>query len=178
MAEATPPVQGYSAKIQYFFDINTTARPKLNEDGSVDFHQLGNIKVVKEGDKLATLKPAYKVKAGVAVLGYPLLPKKVKKRSLRFGKNIRLSKDKCHIYSEVAGHVTLVDDMVMVSNVYRVPANVDSSTGDIEYNGTVEVAGKRCSGRCDFDFRRKYCPKAWDAGHGSRCTGSRRQRYG
>lgn len=141
LAEATPPVQGYSAKIQYFFDINTTARPKLNEDGSVDFHQLGNIKVVKEGDKLATLKPAYKGKAGVSVLGYPLLPKKVKKRSLRFGKNIRLSKDKCHIYSEVAGHVTLVDDMVMVSNVYRVPANVDSSTGDIEYNGTVEVAG-------------------------------------
>ncbi len=49
------PVQGYSAKIRYYFDINTTARPKLNEDGSVDFHQLGNIKSVKEGDKLATL---------------------------------------------------------------------------------------------------------------------------
>lgn len=141
IAEATPPVQGHSAKIQYFFDINTTARPKLNEDGSVDFHQLGNIKTVKEGDKLATLTPAYRGKAGISVLGKPLQPKKVKSRHLRFGRNIRLSEDKCNIYSEVSGHVTLVEDMVMVSNVYRVPANVDSSTGDIEYKGTVEVTG-------------------------------------
>lgn len=141
MAEATPPVQGYSAKIQYFFDINTTARPKLNEDGSVDFHQLGNIKAVKEGDKLATLTPAYRGKAGVNVLGKPLPPKKVKLNHLRYGRNIRISEDKCHIYSEVSGHVTLVEDMVTVSNVYHVPANVDSSTGDIDYNGTVEVTG-------------------------------------
>lgn len=141
MAEATPPVQGNSAKIQYFFDVNTTARPKLNEDGSVDFHQLGNIKTVKEGDKLATLIPASRGKAGISVLGNPLPPKKVKVRHLRFGRNIRLSEDRCHLYSEVSGHVTLVEDMVMVSNVYHVPANVDSSTGDIDYKGTVEVAG-------------------------------------
>lgn len=146
IAEGTMPVQGYSAKIQYFFDVNTTARPKLNEDGSVDFHQLGNIKSVKKGDKLATLTPAYRGKKGISVLGHPLLPKKVRDRRLRFGRNITLSEDGCNIYSDVEGHVTLVDDMVMVSNVYRVPANVDSSTGDIEYNGTVEVAGNVSTG--------------------------------
>ena len=31
------PIQGYSAKIKYYFDINTTARPKLNEDGALIF---------------------------------------------------------------------------------------------------------------------------------------------
>ena len=46
IAEATQPVQGYDAEITYFFDVNATAKPKLNEDGSVDFHQLGNIKTV------------------------------------------------------------------------------------------------------------------------------------
>ena len=146
IAEATMPVQGYSAKIKYYFDINTTARPKLNEDGSVDFHQLGNIKSVKEGDKLATLTPAYRGKAGVSVLGKPMMPKKVRNRALRFGRNIRISEDKCTIYSKVSGHVTLVDDMVMVSDVYRVPANVDSSTGDIDYKGTVEVTGNVTTG--------------------------------
>jgi hypothetical protein len=60
---------------------------------------------------------------------------------LRHGRNITLSEDHCHLYSDVAGHVTLVDDMVMVSDIYRVPANVDSSTGDIDYQGTVEVTG-------------------------------------
>ena len=107
---------------------------------------MGNIKSVKEGDKLATLTPAYRGKAGVSVLGKPMMPKKVRNRVLRFGRNIRISEDKCTIYSKVSGHVTLVDDMVMVSDVYRVPANVDSSTGDIDYKGTVEVTGNVTTG--------------------------------
>lgn len=141
VAVATPPVQGHDAEIEYHFDLNTTARPKLKEDGSVDFHQLGNIKPVEVGDKLATLTPADRGKPGTNVAGASLPPNKVAVKVLRFGRNITLSEDKCELYSQVAGHVTLVDDMVMVSNVYEVPANVDASTGDIEYNGTVNVTG-------------------------------------
>ena len=141
IAEATLPVQGHDAKVHYFFDVNVTAKPKLNEDGSVDFHQLGNIKGVKEGDKLATLTTVDRGRAGISVLGKTMPAQKVKNRFLRFGRNIRISEDKCTLYSKVSGHVTLVDDMVMVSDIYKVPANVDSSTGDIVYKGTVEVAG-------------------------------------
>ncbi|MBR6228226.1 MAG: DUF342 domain-containing protein [Eubacterium sp.] len=141
LAVATKPRHGYDAKVTYHFDINQTAKPKMNEDGSVDFHQLGNIKPVDAGQKLATLKPADFGTPGVTVTGKTLRPKKVKNRHLRFGRNIRISEDKCKIYSEVAGHVSLVEDMVMVSDIYVVPANVDASTGDIEYKGTVQVTG-------------------------------------
>ncbi len=141
IAVATPPVQGHDARIEYHFDINTTAKPKLNEDGSVDFHHLGNIKPVEVGEKLATLIPADFGKAGINVVGAPLPPNKVSVKILKHGRNITMSEDKCALYSQVAGHVTLVDDLVMVSDVYDVPANVDASTGDIEYNGTVNVAG-------------------------------------
>lgn len=141
MATATPPVQGHDAKIQYHFDINTTAKPKLNEDGSVDFHQLGNIKPVSAGEKLATLTPADFGKPGISVTGEQISQNKVTNRVLRHGRNITMSEDGCELYSQVAGHVSLVDDLVMVSDVYDVPANVDASTGDIEYNGTVNVAG-------------------------------------
>ena len=141
LAVATKPRHGYDAKVTYHFDINQTAKPKMNEDGSVDFHQLGNIKPVDAGQKLATLKPADFGTPGVTVTGKTLRPKKVKNRHLRFGRNIRISEDKCKIYSEVSGHVSLVEDMVMVSDIYVVPANVDASTGDIEYKGTVQVTG-------------------------------------
>ncbi|MBO6108822.1 MAG: DUF342 domain-containing protein, partial [Eubacterium sp.] len=141
LAVATKPVHGHDAKVTYHFDINATARPKMNEDGSVDFHQLGNIKPVEAGQKLATLTPVNWGKPGATVTGKPIKPKKVKNRHLRFGRNIRLSEDKLRIYSEVSGHVTLVEDMVMVSDIYQVPANVDASTGDIEYKGTVQVTG-------------------------------------
>ncbi len=141
LAIATKPRHGHDAKVTYHFDINMTAKPKMNEDGSVDFHQLGNIKPVEAGQKLATLKPADFGDAGVTVTGKPIRPKKVKNRHLRFGRNIRISEDKCKIYSMVAGHVSLVEDMVMVSDIYQVPANVDASTGDIEYKGTVQITG-------------------------------------
>lgn len=146
VAEATLPVQGSNAIIEYHFDTNVTSRPKLNEDGSVDFHQLGRIKPVSKGDKLATLTPADTGKPGKNVLGNEMLPGKVKHLHLRFGRNIKLSENKCEIYSEVSGHVTLVDDMVMVSNVYQVPQNVDASTGDIVYSGSVEVKGNILTG--------------------------------
>ncbi len=141
IAVATQPVQGHDAHIEYHFDINTTAKPKLNEDGSVDFHQLGNIKPVSVGDKLATLTPADRGKPGVSVTGVSLPANKVTNLVLRHGRNITMSEDRCELYSQVAGHVTLVDDLVMVSDVYDVPANVDASTGDIDYNGTVNVTG-------------------------------------
>lgn len=141
LAIATKPRQGKDAKVTYHFDINTTARPKMNEDGSVDFHQLGNIKPVEAGQKLATLRPVDWGVPGVTVTGKPIKPKRVKNRHLRFGRNIRITEDKCKIFSEVAGHVSLVEDMVMVSDVYQVPANVDASTGDIKYKGTVQVTG-------------------------------------
>ncbi len=141
VAVATPPVQGHDAHIEYHFDINTTAKPKLNEDGSVDFHQLGNIKPVAVGDKLATLTPADRGKPGLSVTGVTLPANSVTNLTLRHGRNITMSEDRCELYSQVAGHVTLVDDLVMVSDVYEVPANVDASTGDIDYNGTVNVVG-------------------------------------
>ena len=141
LAVATKPRHGHDAKVTYHFDVNVTSRPKMNEDGSVDFHHLGNIKPVEAGQKLATLTKVDWGTPGVSVTGKPIRPKKVKNRHLRFGRNIRISEDKCKIYSEVSGHVSLVEDMVMVSDIYQVPANVDASTGDIEYKGTVQVTG-------------------------------------
>ena len=84
IAEATKPIQGSDAQIEYFFDVNATAKPKLNEDGSVDFHHLGNIKLVEKGDKLAALKPAVRGVPGINVLGKPIPANKVKIKHLRF----------------------------------------------------------------------------------------------
>ena len=55
-----------------------------------------------------------------------------------------MSEDKREIYSQVDGHVTLVDNKVFVSNVMTVE-NVDLSTGDIEYEGNLQVNGNVCS---------------------------------
>lgn len=146
IAEATPQVEGSDAVITYFFNTDLTQKPKVNEDGSVDFHHLDVISSVSAGDLLAELTPAVQGKPGIDVCGGLLRPVKVKQRILRVGKNIKLSEDGLKAYSEVNGHATVEGEQVFVSNMYEVPANVDPSTGDIEYEGNVLVHGNVLAG--------------------------------
>lgn len=146
IAKATMPVQGKNASVEYHFNAEKTNKPAMLEDGSVDFHSLDMIERVEEGQLLATLTPEVQGTPGMTVSGEPIPPARVKKKILKHGKHIRMDEEGLHLYSEVSGNVTLVDDTVFVSNVYEVPADVGTSTGDITYDGSVEVKGNVLSG--------------------------------
>lgn len=146
VAKATPPIQGHDAKITYHFNTDLTLKPKRNEDGSVDFHQLDTISHCNRGDLLATLTPIDYGKPGIDICGNMIKPLKVNNRVLRHGNKIRLSEDGLKIYSEVNGHVSLMDGRVFVSDTYEVPASVDASTGDIDYDGNVVIKGNVITG--------------------------------
>ncbi len=141
LAKATPPIEGKDAKITYHFNTDLTAKPKLLEDGSVDFHTLDTICPVRAGDLLAELEPAVQGRPGIDVCGKPIRPAKVNNAILRHANRIHLSEDGLKMYSEANGHVSLVDDKVFVSDTYEVPADVDSSTGDVTCEGNVMVKG-------------------------------------
>lgn len=141
IAKGKAVVPGKDAKITYYFETSPTAKPLLLEDGSVDFHSLSLFTSVKNGDLLAELTPDVPGEEGIDVYGNKVFPSKVKKKVLKFGRNIRLTDDKTQIYSEVDGDVKLQGDTVFVSNTYVVPADVDTSTGDIQYNGNIVVTG-------------------------------------
>ncbi len=151
-AKATPPTQGHDAEITYHFNTDLTLKPKRNEDGSVDFHQLDMISHCAKDQLLATLTPIDQGKPGIDVCGVVIRPNKVNNRVLRHGSKIYLSEDGLRMYSAVDGHVSLVDNRVFVSDTYEVPADVDASTGDIEYEGNVVVRGNVITG---FSVRAK-----------------------
>lgn len=141
IAKGKAVVPGKNARIVYQFNTTPTAKPKLLEDGSVDFHELNLFTSVKEGDLLAELIPETEGEPGQDIFGNAVPPAKVNKAVLKFGRNIQLSEDKTKLYSEVNGDVKLEGDTVFVSNTYTVPADVDTSTGDIHYTGNVFVTG-------------------------------------
>ncbi len=72
--------------------------------------------------------------------------KEVANKHLKHGKHIHLSEDSLSMYSDVSGNVTCVDETVFVSDCYEVPADVGPSTGDIEYEGSVNVKGNVLTG--------------------------------
>ncbi|MDK2808340.1 MAG: uncharacterized protein PWP24_1075 [Clostridiales bacterium] len=146
LAEAIYPVQGKSAVITYHFKTKGLGKPKILEDGTVDFHQLEMINKVNAGDVLATLVPVDYGKPGLDIFGNIIRPAKVVAKILRHGGNIHLSEDKLTMYSDVCGHVSLVDDRVFVSDTYEVASDVSVSSGDIDYDGNVVVKGNVVTG--------------------------------
>ncbi len=141
MVKGLAPVRATDTQIEYFFDTKPLAKPKLHEDGSVDFHAMQLFATVHKGDVLAKMTPHTLGQPGMSIYGKKIPQNKPKVKPFKFGKNITQSEDKTTLTSDVDGNVTLVQGTVFVSNAYVVPANVDASTGDIEYDGNVQVKG-------------------------------------
>ena len=141
IAKALLPVEGKDAEIRYFFNNVVTRKPKMNEDGTVDFHQLELINHVKKNDVLAELIPMDSGKPGIDVTGRLIKQKPVRNRILRHGPKIHVSEDGLKLISDVDGHVYLSGDKVMVSDMYEIPSDIDLATGDVDFNGSVSIKG-------------------------------------
>lgn len=140
LAEGTPPVEGTDAYIEYKFNTDKKARPTLLEDGSVDFFNLNIINHCTKEDVLAVLHPEDPGEDGQNIFGERVRPLEVKKAVLKHGKNTELSEDGLILTSTVNGLVELEDDKVVVSDLLIVE-NVDTATGNIEFDGSVQVNG-------------------------------------
>ncbi len=145
IAEGIKSIDGKDGCIKYYFDIEKKLVPKLREDGTVDYRELGLINNVKKGDILAELIPPKKGKDGYKVTGEPIHYKKGKTPRLRYGKNVKLSEDGRYLISEKDGLVELKDGRVIVSEVFEVD-NVDNKIGNIDFNGSVIVKGNVLNG--------------------------------
>lgn len=145
IAEGIKPIDGKDGCIKYYFDIEKKLVPKLREDGTVDYRELGLINNVKKGDILAELIPPKKGKDGYKVTGELIHYKKGKTPRLRYGKNVKLSEDGRYLISEKDGLVELKDGRVIVSEVFEVD-NVDNKIGNIDFNGSVIVKGNVLNG--------------------------------
>lgn len=140
VAKGKEPRHGEDARIEYFFNVDLKVKPTLKDDGSVDFFNLNTINHCNKGDMLARLIQEDLGEAGIDVYGERIKPREVHRAFLKFGKNIKLGEDGLEIFSEVNGHVELVEDKVFVSDVFEVE-NVDNSTGNIEYEGSIQING-------------------------------------
>lgn len=140
VAKGKPARQGRDARIEYYFNTDLKARPAQKEDGSVDFFNLNTINHCQAGDVLARLILADTGEHGTNIYGAKIKPREVKNALLRYANNIDISEDKTELTSRVNGHVTLVEDRVFVSDVLDLE-NVDISTGNVEYEGSVNITG-------------------------------------
>ncbi len=142
-AKGTPPSDGTSATIEYKFDSSGDQKIELKTDehGNVDHKAMNMIKSVEEGAVLAIKIPSIPGAEGMTCTGKKLPAKSGRDVALVAGENARMSDDGLQVFSTTSGQPLLKDNKVSVSSVYEVKGDVDYKTGNVNFKGTVVVAG-------------------------------------
>ena len=138
-AQGVAAQDGKSASITLLFDKTAHARPVEREDGTVDFKNLQMFTTVLEGDLLAEKVPATEGIAGRDVLGHDCIPKHGKDCQLPIGKNVHVEDNK--VFASIAGQVVYNNNKIHVMPVIKINGDVDISTGNIDFVGSIVVNG-------------------------------------
>ncbi|MEN6413164.1 MAG: FapA family protein [Veillonellales bacterium] len=139
-ARGQQPVNGENAYIQYHVDMENKGRPVEQEDGRVDFKDLNVFTTVREGELLAEKIPATAGTAGIDVLGQTVAAKHGKDMIPPAGKNVKILEEN-KLVAAIAGQLLIANKKLSVVPVIEVKENVDLSTGNIEFVGSVVVRG-------------------------------------
>lgn len=147
VAEGVPAINGEDAQIIYGFQLpSEQGGLKIDEQGNVDYFDLGIINNVKAGQQLAERKPPTEGTPGRTVTGEELVPRRGKDIRLLRGSNTVIDQDETALYAVIDGHVSLQGNKIVVNPVFKVNGNVDYGTGNIDFIGNVVISGNITSG--------------------------------
>ena len=141
VAEGIPPQESEDAVIEYLFETEDVFRPTIEDDGSVNFHELNLLNDVSAGDELAVLTPEVRGIFGMNVIGTELPSRNPAKKAIKSGKNTVLSEDRCTLTAATGGYVEIENDRIVVHSVYSITGNVGTATGDVDFDGIVRISG-------------------------------------
>jgi uncharacterized protein (DUF342 family) len=142
VAHGLDPVHPVNGEIKYHFPTDFLHAGKVNEDGSINFHDRGEIPFVKSGAFLAVKIMAEPGKSGIDVTGARIPVLEPQDHSFEAGPGTTLSEDGRKIYAAVDGQPHL-DAMgkVTVNPELKIQGDLGFETGDVVFDGNVVVEG-------------------------------------
>lgn len=143
IARGIAPQKGNDAESIFHFDAENINKIQLkeNEDGTVDFKSLNVVHNVTKGQILYEKVPATEGVEGINVLGEPVRATKGKDIRLPRGKNIDLLKDGKTLVAGISGRLCYDKHNIYIAPLLVIEEDVDSSTGNIEFVGSILING-------------------------------------
>ena len=146
IAEGKAPVHGINGKVKFLFNISQDIKPTIMDDGSVNYRELNYIENVRKDQKLCEITMPTAGVNGKTVLGTVVKAAEGKIPKVIRGANVYASGDNLSLYSSINGQVKYIDEKLSVFATHEVQANVDNSTGNINFIGSVYIRGNVLSG--------------------------------
>lgn len=142
IAKGIKPVPSEDTVIKYHFSTDFRHAGKVEEDGSINFRDRGEIPFVEKNAFLAARIPPKKGKPGIDVTGQGIPVGEPMDRAFESGPGTRLSEDGNKIYAEIEGQPHL-DAMgkVTICPELVIKGDLGFETGDVIFDGNVVVEG-------------------------------------
>lgn len=142
VASGVAPVNGEDGTASFKFDTEKKSiKPQENKKGKVDYHFLGLVENVKQGQELCVITLPTKGSPGMSVKGKELPQKKGKPVQSLLGKNTELSSDGTVIFSKINGQAEFDGRKLHVNDVLYIKENVDYSVGNIKVPNNLHISG-------------------------------------
>lgn len=141
-------VDGEDGSIEFFFDTKSDKpKPTISEEGEVDFRELNLFQTVKKGAPLAKKIPVKPGQPGKTVYGTEIIPKQGRDVPFPNGLNTQAAKDDPNLLvALIDGQPRMQNNRVNVVPILDIPGDVDFSTGNINFTGSVNIKGNVISG--------------------------------
>lgn len=146
VAEGKNSVDGQNGRIEWF--VATSVRVNLQEDeaGKINYKDVFEIPCVRTGEKIAKVYEPTEPVDGLSIYGKPLIGKRGKSVKVSPAKGSRFNPDDSSYYAEIDGQVQAKGGKLGVIPVWNVTDDVDLSTGNIEFLGSVIIQGNVMAG--------------------------------
>ena len=142
IARGSPAQDGEDSRFESLIAEVQDKRPTINDDGRVDYFEIGSLITVSEGDSLMRRFPPTPGNNGTDVYGKVVMAKPGKQ--LEFTTRMKGAKiddrDRDLIIATNGGQPEIIERGMQVLPVINI-ANADLTTGNINFDGTVNIKG-------------------------------------
>lgn len=146
VAECTKAVDGRDGWFEFLFETDVDTKPKILQDGSVDYSAYGEVPSVEEGEKIAVYHPAIPGEDSVNYRGETIVAYKGKELARLKGKGFYVSEDGRSYFAKTAGRAMYQKERLTVENELVIEGDVSLSTGDINFSNDIHIRGNVLTG--------------------------------
>lgn len=140
VARGVEVTEGYDGYYDFKFEQNPSKKPKLLENGCVDYYNLNLINSVEVGTLLAEYVPKSDGANGITVKGQVKYPKKTRDLPPLRGQGFTMNEENQY-FAAIAGKVELNMGQLQVWPICTITGDVDLTTGNVDFKGDLEILG-------------------------------------
>lgn len=136
-----PPVDGVDGEIKYYYKTEQNIAPVENEHGIVDYKNLGLVRNITAGTTIAKITPPTEGTPGKDITGRVVMQRQGVPVKINLGAGTSLVNDDLEIVAAIDGNLSYKNGAFCVDETLLVNGDVDVSSGNIDFIGSVTIKG-------------------------------------